>query len=253
MTTIKNTPAKVGGFTVAAVAGAFRAEVNARKAADAILTKGESTTAEKLKALLPRDAKGKLVPVTLKQWSDAIGETVKAGLTQVYPDGYGPRLTWAKVFVLGQSRGKPGRASLGQYYEDVKDVLIADGILSVSKRGAQVKVGGTKADAAAKGKVAALETQAAKGDKGAQAKLANVATTRGPIPPTSKGAASKGVTVADGAEWRAAALLVFGSPALASKCHELFSFASGEWNAARDSFVKDVNERLERLAKVAGK
>lgn len=250
----KTTQAKVGAFTVAAVAAAFRAEVNASAQAKAVLAKGESTTAEKLKSLLPRDTKGKLVPVTLAQWSQSVSETVKAGLSSVYPDGYGPRLTWAKVFVLGQSRGKPGGASLSRYYEDVKDVLIADGVLSVSKRGAQPKVGGNKSDTASKAKVAALETQAAKGDVKAQAKLSQVATVSKPaIPSTTSGAASKGVTVADGAEWRAAALLVFGSPALASKAYELFCNDKAGWNVARDKYSLLINEALDKHNERAGK
>lgn len=250
----KSAPARIGGFTVAAVSAAFRAEVKAQEAAKATMAKGESTTAEKLKAMLPRDAKGKLIPVTLQQWNQSISETVKAGLTAVYPDGYGPRLTWAKVFVLGQSRGKPGGASLSRYYEDVKDVLIADAVLSVSKRGAQPKIGGNKADAAGKAKVAALQTQAASGDSKAKAKLAQVATVSKPaIPSATSGAASKGVTVADGAEWRAAALLVFGSPALASKAHELICNDKAGWNIARDKFAQLVNDALDKYNERSGK
>ena len=249
--TVKTSAVTVGGFTLARVNGAVGELTKAAKAAQAAEAKGGENFMTKVRAMIPTDGKGKPLPLTESQWTKSVQPLFKRALDTAYPQGYGPRLSWAKVVVLGLSRGLAGPSGLRQYYEAVRPVLEAEGAKKQDKRGAQPKVGGSKVQQAEAAKAKANVTLAAKGDTKAATQAATLA--KAISSPKAGSAASATITTVDGDGWRAAAMVIFGSPSLASKMSELFANDQDAWKDVCQSFTGLVNIALDKYNARVGK
>lgn len=249
--TVKTSAVTVGGFTLARVNGAVGELTKAAKAAQAAEAKGGENFMTRVRAMIPVDGKGKPLALTETQWTKSVQPLFKKALDTAYPQGYGPRLSWAKVVVLGLSRGLAGPSGLRQYYEAVRPVLEAEGAKKTDKRGAQPKVGGSKAQQAEAAKAKANVALAAKGDTKAATQAATLA--KAISSPKAGSAAGPVITTVDGDGWRAAATVIFGSPSLASKMSELFANDKAAWDECARGFTAAVNVAVDKYHNRIGK